>query len=96
MASPSNTISVLDTASTNDTSVFDESYTALYEDATTALLELGLEDNMASTNFSLIAYNLTNRQTGCFRRGALPVALAWDDVCLPGFYCTLKRHRCET
>ncbi|KAK6439286.1 hypothetical protein LTR95_004504 [Oleoguttula sp. CCFEE 5521] len=43
--------------------------------------------NMQSLDFDLYSYYLNYTVTGCYRQGALPVALALNDTCLPGFYC---------
>jgi len=47
-------------------------------------------NNMSSGEFDAAAYNLSDAQTGCYRKGALPVALATGDTCLQGWYC--KSH----
>lgn len=47
--------------------------------------------NMQSLTFNLYAYSLNWTQTGCYRPGALPVALAMNDTCLPGFHCKISR-----
>jgi hypothetical protein len=44
--------------------------------------------DMQSMTFNAYAYSLNYTQTGCYRPGALPVALAMNDTCLPGFHCT--------
>ncbi|KAK0278098.1 hypothetical protein LTR35_009420 [Friedmanniomyces endolithicus] len=43
--------------------------------------------NMSTKAFDLAAYSLNSTQTGCYRPGALPVALAQNDTCLLGWYC---------
>lgn len=43
--------------------------------------------NMQSMPFNAWAYSLNYTQTGCYRPGSLPVALAMNDTCLPGFHC---------
>nr|OQO28977.1 hypothetical protein B0A51_03786 [Rachicladosporium sp. CCFEE 5018] len=43
--------------------------------------------NMQSLDFDLYSYSLNYTVTGCYRQGALPVALAMNDTCLPGFHC---------
>lgn len=50
--------------------------------------DLARYDNMNTKDFSHFAYSLNYTQTGCFSQGALPVALASEDICLPGWYCT--------
>ncbi|KAI6855134.1 hypothetical protein KC323_g8496 [Hortaea werneckii] len=49
--------------------------------------DLARYDNMNTKDFSHFAYSLNYTQTGCFSQGALPVALASEDICLPGWYC---------
>jgi hypothetical protein len=44
-------------------------------------------DNMSTIQFDALAYSLNYTQTGCYRPGALPVALASNDTCLSGWYC---------
>ncbi|KAK5681328.1 hypothetical protein LTR17_027504 [Elasticomyces elasticus] len=46
--------------------------------------------NMSTLAFDAAAYNLSNTQTGCYRQGALPVALAQNDTCLPGWHSLTK------
>lgn len=46
--------------------------------------------DMQSMEFNSWAYSLNYTQTGCYRPGALPVALAANDTCMPGFHCKLK------
>ena len=48
---------------------------------------LGKFNNMSSLQFDEYAYSLNYTQTGCYRKGALPVALAKNDTCLLGWYC---------
>lgn len=43
--------------------------------------------NMQSAKFDAYAYSLDYTRTGCYRPGSLPVALAMNDTCLPGFHC---------
>ncbi|KAK3647347.1 hypothetical protein LTR56_008179 [Elasticomyces elasticus] len=43
--------------------------------------------NMSTLDFDLASYALNDTQTGCYRKGALPVALAQNDTCLPGWHC---------
>ncbi|KAI7463522.1 hypothetical protein KC351_g15843, partial [Hortaea werneckii] len=51
------------------------------------IADLARYDNMNTKDFSHFAYSLNYTQTGCFSQGALPVALASEDICLPGWYC---------
>ncbi|KAK3675527.1 hypothetical protein LTR78_004610 [Recurvomyces mirabilis] len=44
-------------------------------------------NNMSSKQFDAAAYSLNTSQTGCYRQGAMPVALAGNDTCLLGWYC---------
>lgn len=44
--------------------------------------------NMSTKEFDAYAYSLNQSQTGCYRQGALPLALAKNDTCLDGFFCT--------
>nr|POF26065.1 hypothetical protein CFP56_22213 [Quercus suber] len=43
--------------------------------------------NLSTLDYDAVAYSLNQSQTGCLRIGALPVALAMNDTCLPGFLC---------
>lgn len=52
------------------------------------VVDLARYDNMNTKDFNRFAYSLNYTQTGCFSQGALPVALASEDICLPGWYCT--------
>ena len=52
------------------------------------IADLARYDNMNTKDFNRFAYSLNYTQTGCFSQGALPVALASEDICLPGWYCT--------
>ena len=45
------------------------------------------DGNMQGATFNAYAYSLNWTQTGCYRPGSLPVALAMNDTCLPGFHC---------
>lgn len=49
------------------------------------------DGNMQGMTFNTYAYSLNWTQTGCYRPGSLPVALADNDTCLPGFYCKSSR-----
>jgi len=51
------------------------------------LLDSFENEDMQSMQFNAYAYSLNHTQTGCYRPGALPVALAMNDTCLPGFHC---------
>lgn len=51
------------------------------------LLNTFEKQNMQSRTFNAYAYSLNYTQTGCYRPGSLPVALAMNDTCLPGFHC---------
>jgi hypothetical protein len=51
------------------------------------LLEDFEDGNMQGMTFNTYAYSLNWTQTGCYRPGSLPVALAMNDTCLPGFHC---------
>jgi hypothetical protein len=56
------------------------------------LLEDFEDGNMQSATFNTYAYSLNWTQTGCYRPGSLPVALAMNDTCLPGFHCKLPSY----
>lgn len=43
--------------------------------------------NMSSRQYNAYVFSLGPERTGCFRRGALPVPLAANDTCLPGWNC---------
>ena len=43
--------------------------------------------DMQSMEFNAWSYSLNYTQTGCYRHGSLPVALAMNDTCMPGFHC---------
>ncbi|KAF7197039.1 ABC transporter G family member 25 [Pseudocercospora fuligena] len=43
--------------------------------------------NMSTKQFDLLAYSLNYSSSSCYRKGALPVALAFNDTCNLGFYC---------
>lgn len=51
------------------------------------LLDSFEDQDMQSMTFNAYAYSLNWTQTGCYRPGALPVALAMNDTCMPGFHC---------
>lgn len=46
--------------------------------------------DMQSMEFNAWSYSLNYTQTGCYRPGSLPVALAMNDTCMPGFHCELN------
>jgi len=48
--------------------------------------------DMQSVTFNAYAYSLNWTTTGCYRPGSLPVALAMNDTCLPGFHCKSLSH----
>jgi hypothetical protein len=50
------------------------------------------DGNMQGATFNAYAYSLNWTQTGCYRPGSLPVALAMNDTCLPGFHCKLPPY----
>lgn len=52
------------------------------------IAQLAQFNNMSSKQFDAAAYSLNYTQTGCYRQGSLPVALASNDTCMPGWYCT--------
>ena len=43
--------------------------------------------NMSSREYDAYVYSLEFEHTGCKRKGALPVPIASNDTCLPGFFC---------
>lgn len=53
----------------------------------TDLNELSRNGNFSSREYNAYVYSLNRRRTGCDRRGALPVPLAANDTCLPGWNC---------
>jgi hypothetical protein len=52
-----------------------------------ALAKLGQFQNFSSRQYDRYVFSLTWRTTGCYQRGVLPVPLARNNTCLPGFYC---------
>lgn len=63
---------------------------SLYASATASNAEIGQlaqYNNMSTKQFDEAAYSLNYTQTGCYRQGSLPVALASNDTCLPGWHC---------
>lgn len=46
--------------------------------------------DMQSMEFNAWSYSLNYTQTGCYRPGSLPVALAMNDTCMPGFHCKFE------
>lgn len=64
------------------------------QDATQAnadLLERFENADMQSNDFNAWSYSLNYTQTGCYRQGSLPVALAMNDTCMPGFHCKSEK-----
>lgn len=53
----------------------------------TNLAQLSQNGNMSSREYGAYVYSLNKSDTGCNRQGALPVPLAANDTCLPGWYC---------
>lgn len=51
------------------------------------IAQLTRNGNMSSRQYDASVYSLKYKDTGCNRRGALPVPLAANDTCLPGWYC---------
>lgn len=51
------------------------------------LAQLQQSGNMSSRQYDAYVYSLNRSDTGCNRRGALPVPLANNDTCLPGWNC---------
>lgn len=68
-----------------DTDVLASLENAVDNDAT--LSEFARNANMSSRRYDAYVYSLGFKQTGCYRKGALPVPLAANDTCLPGWYC---------
>lgn len=54
------------------------------------IAQLTQNGNMSSRQYGASVYSLEYEDTGCRRRGALPVPLAANDTCLPGWYCKYK------
>lgn len=54
------------------------------------IAQLAQFNNMSTKQFDAAAYSLNYTQTGCYRQGSLPVALASNDTCLPGWHCTFS------
>ncbi|KAK3116056.1 hypothetical protein LTR53_004004 [Teratosphaeriaceae sp. CCFEE 6253] len=68
--------------------VASSSYLAAFSSATaTGNVEDLFQYNMSTKEFDAVAYSLNTSQTGCYRHGSIPVALADNDTCLLGFYC---------
>lgn len=57
------------------------------------LLDRFKNADMQSMEFNAWSYSLNYTQTGCYRPGALPVALAMNDTCMPGFHCKFETTR---
>ncbi|KAF2172517.1 hypothetical protein M409DRAFT_17750 [Zasmidium cellare ATCC 36951] len=59
--------------------------------ATSALSNPAFQDspfaNMSTKEFNVTAYTLNSSQRGCYRVGALPIALGTNDTCALGFHC---------
>lgn len=55
-----------------------------------ALQELAQAQNFSSREYDRAVFSLTWKTTGCYQRGVLPVPLASNNTCLPGFYCKLN------
>lgn len=49
--------------------------------------QLSQFNNMSSRQYDAYVFQLTYKQTGCYQRGALPIPLAANNTCLPGWYC---------
>jgi len=54
------------------------------------LLDRFENEDMQSMQFNAWSYSLNYTQTGCYRPGALPVALAMNNTCMPGFHCKFQ------
>ncbi|KAK5117593.1 hypothetical protein LTR62_005015 [Meristemomyces frigidus] len=66
------------------------SLAAVYASATASngdLADIVRYNNMSTEQFDAFAYSLNETTTGCYRQGALPVALAANDTCLLGWHC---------
>jgi hypothetical protein len=57
--------------------------------------DLAQYNNMSTKEFDAAAYSLNWTQTGCYRQGALPLALAANDTCLLGWHCKSKAEMVE-
>ncbi|KAK5174480.1 uncharacterized protein LTR77_001560 [Saxophila tyrrhenica] len=57
------------------------------QDATNALAEFGGFQNFSSRKYDAYVFTLDWKTTGCYQRGVLPVPLAKNDTCLPGWHC---------
>ena len=80
----------IDTASATNAIPLTPQQSAAVEDAgrlNANLLDRFENQDMQSIQFNAYAYSLNYTQTGCYRPGSLPVALAMNDTCLPGFHC---------
>lgn len=49
--------------------------------------QFGQFPNMSSLEYDGYVYSLGYNETGCRQPGALPVPLAKNDTCLPGWHC---------
>lgn len=54
------------------------------------LAEFQQSGNMSSRQYDAYVYSLNSSDTGCHRRGALPVPLAANDTCLLGWNCECR------
>lgn len=57
--------------------------------------KLGPFSNFSSQEYNDYILSLDPKTTGCYQRGVLPVPLALDNTCLPGFHCKWKIN-CKT
>ena len=74
----------------------DSAWPELYPRASTALTnkqveELGQLRNFSGRPYDKLIFSLNPRKTGCYQRGALPVPLARNNTCYPGWYCECHR-----
>lgn len=58
-----------------------------------ALEELGQFTNFSSRDYDAYVFTLDFKTTGCYQRGVLPVPLAKNNTCLPGWHCTQHGFR---
>lgn len=56
-------------------------------DQAMAMLAAGDFNNMSTLQWDALQYSLNSTQTGCIRKGAIPLALATNATCLSGFSC---------
>jgi len=57
-------------------------------DGGAALEQLGQFTNFSSRDYDAYVFTFDYKTTGCNQRGVLPVPLAKNNTCLPGWYCT--------